>query len=151
MRNSEGRWKCLLCPNRPFEHLSKAAAHEDSHSHVAAVRALDQQPLPSPSLLSQPECDHENQFTSTANTPAVLLTSPPHPRPRPHPRTPEPNLNTRDLLTPSYQSLQVVHGPSLPDDDEDQIYDDWAGELLFRTSHKTILRNVNHPQCPTSC
>lgn len=104
--------------------LSQAVIHEDRQSHVARVRSLDREPAPMSSPLratqgadSGSESEYHSQNSSTpSGTP-----SPPNCNP----------FNEDDLFAgiPAFTPIPSVHGPALPSDDPNQIYDDFSGEL----------------------
>ncbi|KAJ6608824.1 hypothetical protein B0H10DRAFT_2301169, partial [Mycena sp. CBHHK59/15] len=103
--NRYDHYKCNICPGSSFTVLSRARAHEDSVSHALLVRQLDRPE--DPALVSSPQ--HHDGVESL------------------HPGSPLPGSS------PGLFQVETtsVHGPALPSDDEDQIYDDFSGELAY--------------------
>jgi hypothetical protein len=110
IKNRSNQWRCTICPDSDFKILSKAVVHEDFRSHVTRVRQLDRVLAPISSPLRAPS-ETEDYF-STASSPSE---TPPTPFREP----------TEDL----FGGRPAVHGPALPTDDPDQIYDDFGGEV----------------------
>lgn len=100
------RWKCTLCSTHQFESLRKARQHEDTRAHTQAVRSLDVWP---------PSDTGPADSTGRQSSPEPLFTL------WESPMFDEANDNDGPQLG--------IHGPALPGDAEDQIYDNFGGPL----------------------
>ncbi|KAF7334908.1 hypothetical protein MVEN_02240500 [Mycena venus] len=110
IKDRANKWKCIICPDSDYAILSKAVKHEDFKGHVTRVRQLDRVPAPISSPLrafSEAE-DHSSTASSPSGTPPSPFREP-----------------TEDL----FSGRPTVHGPALPTDGPDQIYDDFAGQV----------------------
>ncbi|KAJ7623988.1 hypothetical protein B0H17DRAFT_1288766 [Mycena rosella] len=96
----------------PYVPLSKAVAHEDRNRHVNRVRTLDRAPAEMSSPL-RPTGSEDGSHSRSASPSPSGTPSPPSPDPVP------------DL----FGGRPSVHGPALPSDDPNQIYDDFSGEV----------------------
>lgn len=118
-QNRSNGWKCLICPNSKYTVLSQAVIHEDRQTHVARVRNLDREAAPMSSPLRATQgADSDSESGST-------------PSGTPSPPNCDPIDEDYDLFAgiPSFTGIPSVHGPALPSDDPNQIYDDFSGEL----------------------
>lgn len=109
---------CLICPNSTYTPLSKAVQHEDNKSHVARVRTLDRTPAAMSSPLHATS-DSESEASESGRN-----SRPCSSRSRSH--SPFSLLDEEFDL---FGDRPSVHGPALPADDPNQIYDDFSGEL----------------------
>ncbi|KAJ3559218.1 hypothetical protein NM688_g473 [Phlebia brevispora] len=114
------QFRCKVCPNMPFMSLSRARRHEDTDMHVQAVRTLDSW---GDADDSWSESDDQEAFgvpprSCAASSDLVVHQS-----------------STEDLWLDHILDEQTdgpnlgIHGPTLPGDTEDQIYDDFGGAL----------------------
>ncbi|KAJ7848534.1 hypothetical protein B0H13DRAFT_1906711 [Mycena leptocephala] len=95
--------------------LSRAVTHEDFKSHVDRVRRMDREPAPMSSPLASEAGSPSSHSRSASPTPSGI------------PVSSRPTSDLFDLF--GGRPTQSVHGPALPSDDPNQIYDDFAGEL----------------------
>lgn len=147
MQNATGQWCCTICRGKQrYWPLSKARRHEISGMHTSRLRELDR---PEPWQFSDPfdEDVHAqssyNQPTGSSKIPpkndlndnsdeddeldneARGLSSPTGSEPRDAHAGPT-DADENDAME---YSVGTIHGPSLPGDDPEQIYDNWGGEL----------------------
>ncbi|KAJ7110945.1 hypothetical protein C8R44DRAFT_742719 [Mycena epipterygia] len=100
--NPNNHYKCNICPESIYMVFSRAKKHEDNKDHTRLARNLDH---PEDPVLIQPE------------SPSLADGTPPRAA------TESPGLFHTDWAS--------VHGPALDSDSEDQIYDDFSGELAL--------------------
>ncbi|KAJ7289869.1 hypothetical protein C8J57DRAFT_1494281 [Mycena rebaudengoi] len=119
--------------------FSRAVRHEDTTAHVSHVRRLDRNKnLPSPPLLARPLSQpplnvRESQILDDEDVPQ----SPYSASQRglhdywvdSHPSPPSRSQWTPhdDIEDAGFSPHPSIHGPALDSDDEDQIYNDYAG------------------------
>ncbi|KAJ7038972.1 hypothetical protein C8F04DRAFT_1321658 [Mycena alexandri] len=113
IKNRSNAWKCIVCPNSKYTVHSLAVRHEDHKSHVDRIRSLDREPAAMSSPLhaspkSESEFSHHSRESSPSGTPSP---------------------SNRDAVEDLFGGIPSVHGPALPSDDPNQIYDDFSGEL----------------------
>ncbi|KZV93208.1 hypothetical protein EXIGLDRAFT_749245 [Exidia glandulosa HHB12029] len=108
-------YKCSLCTRFAPMTREDAIRHEDNAGHVQRLRDLDScAPLSSPML--RPVRD--DNLAAPLSSPSIAAAA----RARPYM---EPVDDNGDIRAP----WRPVHGPRLADDDDNQIYDNWAGAL----------------------
>ncbi|KAF7971893.1 hypothetical protein HWV62_19513 [Athelia sp. TMB] len=129
IQDGRGNFACTACPTG-YESLRRALRHEDTARHVERVRLLDRRaPISSPLREHNPShntpspestSDIQSGNSSPAQSPHDS-----HNRPDPGDDSSVPTAQTQpgDL----FGDLHSVHGPALPEDDADQIYDDFIG------------------------
>ncbi|KAL7285971.1 hypothetical protein ACG7TL_001086 [Trametes sanguinea] len=131
LQNAAGHYKCMLCADQRYEPLSKAIQHEFTSKHTKRVREYDR-----PDQFSSPFHSALDEFPdnmnigyddSTANIP-VPFHSDEHLEARPDPDDLVPDANP-SALNPSPYDASTIHGPALPEDAPEQLYDNWGGEL----------------------
>ncbi|KAI0739242.1 hypothetical protein C8Q80DRAFT_1124588 [Daedaleopsis nitida] len=114
---------------RSFEPLSRAVLHESSIQHTARICELNQtEPLSSPPLMNDctlPEYKDDEQDVSGLGQTADR-----------HGPTSESGLQPgrqdgSDLFCDSEYAMGTIHGPALPEDPADQLYNDWGGNLGY--------------------
>jgi hypothetical protein len=123
MKNHINLYACIICLDSQNQYmpLSRAATHEDLKSHVDHVRKMDREPAPMSSPLHV-----ASELGSEAGSPSSHSRFA-SPTPSGIPASSLPTSDLFDLF--GGRPTQSVHGPALPSDDPNQIYDDFAGEL----------------------
>lgn len=94
--------------------MSRARTHEDTPSHTRLARNLDRAQPEDPVLVPIESSGFAGDIDYA---PAGTTPSPDRPQ-----------SESPGLLRPDQSS---IHGPALPEDDEDQIYDNFSGDLAF--------------------
>ncbi len=136
IRNHENKYRCFICDNRPYEPLSKAIRHEGSKLHTDKVRRIDRNgPLssPPPVVDELPEVQDEQYMLRTGHGIGWSRAQ--------DSRTGVDGTPRDDRTSATQKSLHVAqhaeygygttHGPALPGDSADQLYDDWGGDLAY--------------------
>lgn len=113
MKGRSNKWKRMICPNSDYTIFSQAVRHKGNRGHVNRVRHLDREPAPiSSPLRATSETESESG----------------HGRSPSGSRSP-PIRDPVDEFPDLFGGRPSLHGPALPSDNPDQIYDDFSGEL----------------------
>lgn len=126
MRNRVSLYQCWICDNRPYEPLSWAIKHESSAMHTNRIRHIDRPaPLSSPPLMDDiPLPPGENTYATELEISGDMTEGS-------REGCNDPMFIPEHLSGSREYAYATIQGPALPEDPQDQIYDDWGGELAY--------------------
>ncbi len=149
------RYRCKICPASRWQSAAQAAKHEDVIAHVVRVRELDgrtaamsSDPLGGPNMAEHAVWTSEKPCTAPSHQLSPL---PPSSPPSDHvPSQSSPTglahetegLNDGDSEEETTDGLvdpYSIHGPALPSDGADLIYDNWGGNIACEKASTTAL------------
>lgn len=157
-KTSRNLWRCEICPKAGVKEftLSKAIRHEETAEHTYQIRARNNPHSPSTPLrfytsrhqAATVETDDEDDGPSSPTPQARGTAGKAAQSGLPHRRRsakdssalfasateayPEPDAaQLSEFFYSEVSGLNTLHGPAVEGDDEDQIYDNWGGELRY--------------------